>query len=266
MIDITGVDLFYRSCPVTSERRFEPATKRDRDIRGSAFPLQKAIDRLYSDRLKKRFADIVNSDLSQSSRVPSNEGLYQHYLQLLQAYLPPGDEVNILEIGCGSGKFCQSLFEHGYRASGIDQSHPLLQQARQIAPDCEFEHASADVSFQDLFLRQFDAVVHLDAIERLHSPQLFIQRAFESLVPGGLLIVAARYRGYLINLTDALAGPTPSREILLERHATTNSVPITLGRLLKDCGLEIVEFQKAGRLPQPWRSQLFVARKPPMLC
>jgi 2-polyprenyl-3-methyl-5-hydroxy-6-metoxy-1,4-benzoquinol methylase len=263
MIDLQGIDLFYSPTAVTSERRFERRSQCDRTVRPSVFPLHKAIERLYSDRLKKRFAGDLDSDLSQSSRVPRDEGLYNEYLSLLQCHLPPRDEINILEIGCGSGKFCQSLFEHGYRAYGVDQSRSLLQQARQTATGCKFESATPYVSFQDLFLRQFDAIVYLEAIEHLHSPRLAIQRAFESLAPGGLLIVTARYRGYLLNLTNALTGPTPSQGPQSGRdEATSTGNPTTLGRLLKVFGMEIVEFQKAGRFPQPWRSQLFVARKP----
>ena len=257
MIDITDIKLFYPSDTDTLEPR-----QHDRDFCDPALPLHNAIERLYSDRLKKRFTDVFDSDISQSSRAPRNEGLYHQFLELLHTHLPPRDEINVLEVGCGSGKFCQSLFERGYRTCGVDQSHFLLQQARQNAPGCEFVRASANVSFQDLFRQQFDAIVYLDAIEHLDSPRLFIERACESLAPGGLLILTARYRGYLINLPYALTEPTPSRDARFDQGASANPIPTTLGQLLKDFGLEIVEFQKAGRLPQPWKSQLFVTRKP----
>lgn len=263
MIDITDIGQVDSPRQVTMEGRFDQSGEYGHKTCPPTDSVHKAIETLYADRLKKRFAEVMNSDLSQSSRAPRNEALYQRYLELLQTHLPSRSEINILEIGCGSGQFCQSLSEHGYQAFGVDQSYVTLQQARQISPECEFQRASAYMSFQNLFLRQFDAVVYLDPIEKLQSPRLFIQRACESLAAGGLLIVSARFRGCLINLTNVLPEASQTEQDLLQGHiSTANAAPTTLGQLLKEFGLEIVEFQKAGRVPQPWRSQLFVARKP----
>lgn len=234
-----------------------PAPSQDHQ-NGDGLPLNEAFARLYSVRRKTRLPKKRRSRRSQPSPVPRNLSLYNHFHDLLKTHLAQGRKSRILEVGCGSGKFCHTLVEYGYQTYGVDQSHVLLQQAREIAPGGEFERASAYESYQDLFLQQFDAVVYLEPIEHLVSPRRFIQSVAESLAPGGLLIVSARYRAHLMNLTNALSGRFGAEQT---DGAKPNNTPMTLRILLKDFGLKIVESQGPGQFPHPWRSQLFVARK-----
>jgi 2-polyprenyl-6-hydroxyphenyl methylase/3-demethylubiquinone-9 3-methyltransferase len=183
--------------------------------------------------------------------------------RLLEEHLPSRETINILEVGCRSGDFCKTLFERGYQAFGIDLSHTSLQEARQQLPGCEFERASFYESFQNVFMRQFDAIVFLHAVEHLHSPQRFIHQVAGSLAPGGLFVISARFPGNVMSLPDALTGHADQTDFLQQIDGSTEDVfPTSLGQLLIDSGLEIVEFQGAGSLPSQWRAQLFVARNP----
>jgi 2-polyprenyl-3-methyl-5-hydroxy-6-metoxy-1,4-benzoquinol methylase len=255
MFETLQKDLCSPSATAVLDRPAPQTSRQD----GNHLSQPDAFARLYSIRRKARFPKKRRSRRSQSLPSARNESLYNHFHDLLKTHLVRGRSSRILEVGCGSGKFCHTLVEYGYQTYGVDQSHVLLQQARQIAPGCEFERGSVYESYQDLFLEQFEAVVYLESIEHLVSPQRFIQTAAESLSAGGLLIVSARYRGCLMNLTSALTGRCETDET--ERGIPNNS-PTTLKTLLQNSGLEIVHAQGRGCIPHHWRSQLFVARKP----
>ena len=51
---------------------------------------------------------------------------------------------SLLEVGCGSGAFLYPFHQQGQRVSGIDQSHALIDIARQYLPNGHFERAFAD--------------------------------------------------------------------------------------------------------------------------
>lgn len=221
------------------------------------YSLKRALATLYHERLQRYISQVHFSHAVQPSRLTQNESLYNAYHDQLSRHLDPQANSHVLEVGCGSGKFCHTLVERGYRSYGIDLSHALLQQARQIAPGCEFERASAYESYEDLFYTSFDAIVYLDAIEHLHSPRRFIQTAVESLSPGGLLVVSARYQGRLMSLTSALTGHHELEDELLWRSSCHQN----LNQVLEDSGLEIVESQGHGSQLPDQRSRLFVARK-----
>lgn len=230
---------------------------------GPRLPLNESFARLCSSRPKKQSHQKRRSPKAKSLSVLRGESLYNHFHALLETHLSNQRTSRILEVNCGSGKFCHTLVERGYQTYGVDQSHLLLQQAREIAPGCVFERAAVYESFRDLFQQQFEAIIYLESIEHLVSPQRFIQTAVESLAPGGLLIVSARYQGYLLNLTTALGrhitdtGNQP--DTLTSR---VDRSPITLKMLVKDSGLRLVEFQGQKSMARFRRSQLVVARKP----
>lgn len=244
-----------------SEQHVQTSNRERLDSR--PLPVRRALTKIYEARLERHFSESRRMYCSDSEHLAQNESLYNHYHELLETHLQNDTEIDILEVGCGSGKFCHTLVEKGYRAFGIDLSHVLLQQAREIAPGCNFERASAYEPYDDLFGLTFDAILYLDAIEHLHSPRRFLMTAVESLKPGGLLIVSARYQRGLMSMTGALTGHSDFEdEILLQNGSCRNGFAKCLRQVLEDYGLKVVESQTAECLPRPGRSQLLVARKP----
>ena len=47
-----------------------------------------------------------------------------------------GENLSVLDLGCGSGALTKELAERGYDAEGIDASAELLQAARPITRNC----------------------------------------------------------------------------------------------------------------------------------
>lgn len=231
-------------------------------LSGHAFHLNKAFAKLYSDRSESLSPEGIRYGWHVASPLTRSEYLFNRIHLLLQEYLPDKEDIDILEVGCGSGDFCGTLLGRGYRTFGIDHSHSSLKAARLNVPGADFERASCYESLKELFGHPFDAIVSLDAIEHLLSPQRFIHQVVESLAPGGLFVISARFQGQLVSLLSALSGRAQADFLQQIDGSVEDEAPTTLGRLLEDSGLEIVEFQGAGHLPSQWRWQLFVARKP----
>jgi SAM-dependent methyltransferase len=111
-------------------------------------------------------------------------------LSLLQTTLPKN--ALILDIGCGSGLSTRALTDAGFQALGIDPSPALIALARQSAPNATFITASAyDTPFPPCH-----AILALNEPLTYHAPdtnahallQIFFQKAFSALAPGGHLI------------------------------------------------------------------------------
>jgi SAM-dependent methyltransferase len=80
----------------------------------------------------------------------------------------------VLDLGCGTGRYCSLLARLGARAIGLDRSGQMLKHARRkSAPDSRYELGQATVNQLPLPDRSIDLVVcaltvgHLDDLEPL---------------------------------------------------------------------------------------------------
>lgn len=109
--------------------------------------------------------------------------------ELGRAQLPTG---TVVDLGCGSGILAAVLAEAGYRVLGLDVSGAMIDLARKRVPTAEFRVGSfvstdfpscvAIVAVGEVLNYTFDAAN--DDRARL---QVF-RRAYEALVPGGVLL------------------------------------------------------------------------------
>jgi malonyl-CoA O-methyltransferase len=97
----------------------------------------------------------------------------------------------VLDIGCGTGRYCLHLAKKGAKVVGIDSSPKMLEYAqRKITPDCQFElHLGTieDVKFPN---RYFDTVV--SALTLGHIPELepVAQEISRVIKPKGKLVIS----------------------------------------------------------------------------
>lgn len=72
---------------------------------------------------------------------------------------------NILDVGCGNGRFMIPLAKKGYKITGIDNSLDMLEECRRRLSNYKLK---ADLLRMDLerlsFNRQFDAVICMDSV------------------------------------------------------------------------------------------------------
>lgn len=111
----------------------------------------------------------------------------RHVVGLIRQYAKR-PVATLLDIGCGGGKNLLNL-NREFKVTGMDLSPAMLEQARELNPDCGF--VQGDMRTCRLG-RAFDAVLMDDAIAHMNCRADFVaalNTAYEHLNPGGVLIV-----------------------------------------------------------------------------
>lgn len=164
-----------------------------------------------------------------------------------------------LDVGCGTGRFAYEMSKLGYEAYGIDASMVRLEHGEERFKTIRLRQYSVYDDYREAFENTdcFDAIISLEVVEHLYSPEAFVTRIAQALVPGGVVILSTPYHGYLKNLALAASGQ-------FDRHFTAlwegGHIKFwskaTLVRLLEKHGFERVEFRGVGRFPWLWKSMI----------
>lgn len=107
------------------------------------------------------------ADVQESVGIPMYEAVLQ------KTGVRKGTEV--LDIGCGSGIFCEMAAQRGARVSGLDASPSLLEIARKRVPDGDFRTGEMEeLPYAD---RTFDVVTGLSSFQFAANPVTALQEA-----------------------------------------------------------------------------------------
>ena len=107
--------------------------------------------------------------------------------QFFDAYISEWQQLKVLDVGCGGGFTCEFLAKRGARVIGIDQSAACIEAANHHASEAglniDYCQSQAErLPFDDA---TFDAVVCVDVLEHVESPQQTIAEISRVLKPGG---------------------------------------------------------------------------------
>jgi SAM-dependent methyltransferase len=95
---------------------------------------------------------------------------------------------NVLDVGCGEGRFCRMLTRHGVDVVGVDPTADLIATARARARSGVYLRASAErLPFGDA---TFDLVVSYLSLIDIPDIQSGISEMARVLKPGGALLIA----------------------------------------------------------------------------
>jgi SAM-dependent methyltransferase len=98
----------------------------------------------------------------------------------------------VLDAGCGEGYGTDRLAAVAAETTGVDLEEPVIRRAAARYPRARFDAANlVSLPYED---GAFDAVVSLQVIEHLHSPQEFLTECARVLAPGGVLILSTPNR------------------------------------------------------------------------
>jgi len=104
----------------------------------------------------------------------------------LLGYLPYQGEGQLLDFGCGTGKYVRRMSAAGWRAEGLDASPEMARLAREAGITVH----TGTLPGAALGTESFDAVTMWASLEHVPSPLATLKAARNLLRPGGLLLVA----------------------------------------------------------------------------
>ncbi len=100
-------------------------------------------------------------------------------------------ELNILDMGCGTGQLLQELgvifHNQSMHLTGVDYSRGMLKIARQENPDINFIHSDVlDFSVTE----RYDLIIASHTLPYYEDQATALRRMVDQLKPGGTLLVA----------------------------------------------------------------------------
>jgi 2-polyprenyl-3-methyl-5-hydroxy-6-metoxy-1,4-benzoquinol methylase len=93
---------------------------------------------------------------------------------------------NVLDVGCGEGRFCRMLSARGLAATGIDPTAALIAQARALHPAGDYRVETAEA----MTVGQFDLVVCYLSLIDMPDLDAALARIVAAIRPGGHLLIA----------------------------------------------------------------------------
>jgi malonyl-CoA O-methyltransferase len=101
------------------------------------------------------------------------------------------DGLRVLDVGCGTGRYCELLAKRGARVVGIDPSKKMLECAKaKITPDCKFDLYLGKIEDAEFSDNQFDVIVSALTVGHVLDLEPVIRKVNRLLKDRGRLIIS----------------------------------------------------------------------------
>jgi len=175
---------------------------------------------------------------------------YRNVLSVLSNYLLL--DINVLDVGCGSGALSFYMAQSGCRVLGVDVSKNAInlckENAKRLGLINKIDFLVGDFTNMNL-KRKFNLVLFSEIVEHLRNDKEALNKVYEYLKPKGILILSAPsqnallYKLGLVKKFDKKVGH-------LRRYQLSELI-----KLCEDVGFKILETRKTEGF---FRNLLFV--------
>ncbi len=105
---------------------------------------------------------------------------------------------SVLDVGCGGGFFTDRMSKMGARVIGCDYSRYAVEFAKERYPGLKvIQHSAYEIDQLDI--ESPDLITAFDVIEHLGKPEVFLEKVFKILKPGGRIVITTDNDDYFFS-------------------------------------------------------------------
>ncbi len=190
------------------------------------------LESLYSDGTYQYYQDNLVKKGSKLRKGILEQRKFEQIRVLLEK-----DEVDLLDVGCGSGTFLDICNENGWNSEGVDPSPNSTSTHNITIHHGDFNEMS--------FEKKFDVVTFWGVLEHLSDPVLAVKKACEVLDPSGMIVFEVPSANCFISEYLKKVPFSPTRYIESGRHNIFFSKTV-IEKIAQDFDLEIVSIETNG--------------------
>jgi len=97
--------------------------------------------------------------------------------------------LNVLEVGCGAGRFTELMVGAGANVHAVDLSRAVEANRDNVGEQSNYQVAQANVYHLPYPPNSFDVVLCLGVVQHTPSPEETIRTLYRMVKPGGLLVI-----------------------------------------------------------------------------